>query len=417
MIIQDEIIAELPSVKIVPYSAADKVVDAKGGYVIPGVINNHTHGVAFGLPWYATSRERVLYNLNRHLLQGETTLLSVDGSMTIWEVEATNKIHPINIKPATLHMPLHIKQLESRGLVWDKHLKMSAAEMIRLGAVAIGEAGLYTDPCPVPAKVLEKTGRYIDFSEAKLLWEAMFGQTGHITPSAFDPERMRSVLEQLGLSDEMTLNDVRDLKNTLVQDYELSKNMVREAAEYALKLNTPVIMHHGPEGTEQVQKVAPQLRSLLIAAHCNHLFEVEEAIENARKLKKHGAIVDIYGGDSFGRKQMRPSPEVTFRLLEEGLVDTICTDYIFGYWDPILLVLEKAVEEGVIDLPRAIALATSNVAKAIPKIAPNRGLIAPGKIADLLVVNKDKISEVDTVIIGGRIVVEGGKLVSSIASA
>jgi imidazolonepropionase-like amidohydrolase len=40
VIIRDTLISELPPVKYVPYNAhADKVINAQGGLIIPGVIN------------------------------------------------------------------------------------------------------------------------------------------------------------------------------------------------------------------------------------------------------------------------------------------------------------------------------------------------------------------------------------------
>jgi len=94
-------------------------------------------------------------------------------------------------------------------------------------------------------------------------------------------------------------------------------------------------------------------------------------------------------------------------------VDMMSTDYMGGHWDPILRVLEYAVLQNVIDLPQAIALATRNVTRAIPNVAPNRGQIAEGKIADLVILSPDSISKVRTVLIGGKVVVDEGKIVPS----
>src|SRR5690349_6223729 len=53
------------------FESAERVIDAAGMAIIPGVINNHAHGVAFG-PFQPNaqaplSREHVLQNLDRHL--------------------------------------------------------------------------------------------------------------------------------------------------------------------------------------------------------------------------------------------------------------------------------------------------------------------------------------------------------------
>ena len=70
-----------------------------------------------------------------------------------------------------------------------------------------------------------------------------------------------------------------------------------------------------------------------------------------------------------------------------------------------------AIEEGILTVPQAILLATSAPAKVVPGVAPNRGLIQAGKVADLCVVDRDDISKVRYVIIGGRIVVDDGRIV------
>jgi len=106
----------------------------------------------------------------------------------------------------------------------------------------------------------------------------------------------------------------------------------------------------------------------------------------AKELKRVGAVVEIISADSFGAKQVEASPELTFALLGEGLVDVITTDFSGGYHDPILLVLQKAIDERLITLPQAIHLATGSPAKVIPRVAPNRGLIEPGRVADLCIV-------------------------------
>ena len=45
-------------------------------------------------------------------------------------------------------------------------------------------------------------------------------------------------------------------------------------------------------------------------------------------------------------------------------------------------------------------------------MAANKGLIELGKVADIIVVDKHDITNVTNVIIGGRIVVENGRIVA-----
>jgi hypothetical protein len=148
VIIQEGFISSIPPVQYVLYNAAaDRVINAKGGLIIPGLINIHSHGVSFGpffpYAWKEMSKERILFNLNNHLLQGTTRVLNGDGFAVPSEVEAVNKMHPMNVKMATLHTPKNLRAAEvtaGYGLE-ERHRRFTAEEAVALGAVALGEVG------------------------------------------------------------------------------------------------------------------------------------------------------------------------------------------------------------------------------------------------------------------------------------
>jgi alpha-D-ribose 1-methylphosphonate 5-triphosphate diphosphatase PhnM len=96
-------------------------------------------------------------------------------------------------------------------------------------------------------------------------------------------------------------------------------------------------------------------------------------------------------------------------MFEAGLVDTISTDYAGGHHDSILLAIDRATKAGVVGLPAAVAMATANVADAIPSVAPGRGRAIPGAIGDLVLTDPADLPRVDTVMIGGEIVVRDGR--------
>lgn len=79
--------------------------------------------------------------------------------------------------------------------------------------------------------------------------------------------------------------------------------------------------------------------------------------------------------------------------------------------DLILRVLEYFIDHNIIDLPQAIAMVTKNVMEATPNVAPNRGEISGGKIADLVVLSRESISKVRTVLVRGKVVVDEGRIV------
>jgi imidazolonepropionase-like amidohydrolase len=408
LIIRDGLIEDLPPVRYIPYNAyADRVIDAGGGLIIPGVINLHSHGISFGpffpYAWKRLSEEKVLNSLDAHLLQGTTTMLNNDGIALPSEVEAVNKIHPVNIRTCTLHTSGNIRAAEAvagEGIE-DRHRRFTAEAAVAAGAVAIGEVGSPGTSYGTYEKGL-RVGKVIETRHALALDRAVLAE---------DDGAIRRALVVAGL-EEMTIEEARTLVyETSVIPVEACCDAIRESVTYVRKLGVPVLAHSEPWMKDAILEAAKELGPRMIAVHVNHSFPVEESLAFARTLKDLGATVEIITADSFGARQVEPTPASAFALLREDLVDVITTDYSGGYHDPILLVLQKAIEEGVLALPRAIQLATSAAAETVPGVAPNRGYIAPAKVADLCIVDRDDLSKVRYVIIGGRTVVEDGRLV------
>jgi alpha-D-ribose 1-methylphosphonate 5-triphosphate diphosphatase PhnM len=93
---------------------------------------------------------------------------------------------------------------------------------------------------------------------------------------------------------------------------------------------------------------------------------------------------------------------VTFRLLRDGLVDLISTDYAGGFWDSMLLVAQKAHEAGVIGLEQAVRMMTSAPVDAIPHLAPDRGRLIAGAVADIVVTERGRLSAVREILVSGH---------------
>ena len=408
IIIEEGLITDLPKVSYVPYNAyADKYINANGGLIIPGIINIHSHGIAFGpffpYGWRRPSPERILFNLDTHLLQGTTTLINGDGFALPFEVEAANKAHPVNIKPCTAHFPASFRAAEIAGAeVLDEwHKKFTAEEYAELGAVAIGEIGSPGTTAGTSEKSA-RLGKVISVNHAKALDKAVING---------DEAEIRKVLTEMELPS-MSIAEAKKLvEETSILPVEACCDAIRESAIYVKKLGIPVIAHAEPGMREALLDAAKEIGPMLIATHVNHSFTVEEMVSFAKELKALGATVEVITADFFGAKQVESSPEGAFALLREGLVDEVSTDYSGGYHEPILLFLQKAIEEKLVTLPQAIKLATSASAGIVPRAAAHRGLIAPGKVADLCIVDKDDISKVRYVIIAGKVVVEEGKIV------
>ena len=408
VIIEDGLIASLPRVRYIPYNAyADRVIDAQDGLILPGIINIHAHGISFGpffpYGWKRLSDERIMGNLNTHLLQGTTTLLNGDGLALPSEVEAVNKMHPANVKTCTLHTPQNIRagDVTAGQGIQDRHRRFTAEEAVRLGAVAIGEVGSPGTAYGTYEKGV-KLGQPISAQHALALDKAVFSG---------NDDNIRKVLDEADIGG-MTMEEAWNLvHSTSVLPLEACCAAILESVAYVRKLDVPVLVHAEPSTMDAVLEAAKDLGPKLIAVHVNHTFSAGEAVRLAKQLRSYGSVVEIISADVFGARQVEASPEVTFALLKEELVDVITTDFSGGYHDPILLVLQRAVEAGILTLARAVHLATGAPAGVVPGVAPNRGLIEPGKVADLCIVEKDDLSKVRYVLIGGRLVVEEGRLI------
>jgi len=258
---------------------------------------------------------------------------------------------------------------------------------------------------------IEKLHKYSVIEAEKLMW-AVLGR--YIDKSVTDREKVHTVLEEIGLKGLISIDDAIDIiLEDVYAPVETGRDGIREAADLALQYDMPVVIHNAAGCKDVVFEVAKKLGLRLIAAHSSHpSFKTDEIVENIKHLRSFGAFIDVCSGDYFGAKNLCP-PEylnITYELLEQGLVDLISTDFMAGNWDPIILFIEEAVNKKKITLPKALAMTSCNVAKAIPKLATNTGFIEEGKAADLVVLEADTISKVQHVLIDGIPVVTNGEI-------
>lgn len=394
--------------------------DLGGRLLVPGAVNSHSHG-GVPSPLYASAApglplEKCLENLDKHVRGGTTTTLSVDGFNLPSEIEASASRHPINLKAGTTHFQLAYDvahQADGSGLTSD-HENMTVDEMLEWGAVSISEcgaghtlAGGGVDYLYIPMAVEKATGVQLERHQSTELKYAVLGRKVQV--DAYERDKVAAVLEEFGLGGKLTPEQARDLiHDTVLPSYEGALEGLREGARIAAKHEVPVMIHTSATSDGASYEAAEIAGELLVGGHTNHsTFTVEESVACAKRLKELGAKVEVCTLNDFTGD--RANPANMYALLEQDLVDIAATDYAGGLWDNLYVGMGHAVEAGVVSLAKAVALSTTRVTSIYPKLAPERGEIAVGKIADL-VVCRDGLHNAEMVFIGGALVFEDGEV-------
>ena len=406
-----------------PARQARRTVDARNACVLPGIINAHAHGCSVG-PLFSSGAAaldlpQALRNAERQLREGVTTLINVDGLPLLEEVEAVARLTPLRILAGTSHVPstfASARRIDGSGLK-SAHLETTARSMLEGGAVVLGEMGSgatlgggVSSYRYLPEALERSTGVRIDPGQATLLKRAVLGTQGD--PSACQPEEVARVLAELGLEGRISVEQARALVEEIayrpVADSLLSFD---EACAISAQTGIPVVFHTAPPSARRVLELGQKYQgsgALLVAGHCNHPdFTPEEALATARACRQLGVIVDVSTIDGVSTRYMTNIDNLEM-LVGEGLVDTISTDYGGGNWDSMLECLQHLHRKGYVSLPQAVALATATPASIFDRAAPERGRLAPGWIADVVVTDRHNLGRVRSVIVGGQVVVQDG---------
>jgi len=403
IVVEDHLIAEIVPRRAPYYDRAGTIIDAREGFVLPGLVNHHAHGLTKGplmiVGEPALDDARVRANLDRLLSQGVTTALNVDGYATTEDAAASSRFHPVMVKVSTLHTPAHLAWAVDGpfpfGGIKPQH-RWALDRMLERGAAAIGEAGPGIDPhwsdyALIPAAIAQSGGRPTDRAARAL----------RLAAERADRFSIEDLLATTGAG--LSVDDFLTIHEATIEWRRLASVALDEAIAEARTHDIPLIIHHTPGTHEVVLEAAAEMGGRVIAAHSN--FQIDDAADashRARVLRQRGALIDVMSGDAFSGGQFHPSPEVTFRLLRDEVVDLISTDYAGGFWDSMLLVAEKAHEAGVIGLEQVVRLMTSAPVDAIPRLAPDRGRLIPGAVADIVVTERERLSAVREVLVSGH---------------
>jgi predicted amidohydrolase len=405
-----------------PISDSEKILDATNTWLLPGLINTHAHGVVPG-PFTPVAKpsftpEKIREEQAKHLMAGETTVLNLCGFCLKEEIERYEN-NLIRVKVATSHLPTAVKAalMVDGSRLTQRHHNITAEQRLDEGAVAIGEIGAGhllggggQDYDCIPRTINRLTGINLRADQARALKWAVLGK--RLSPTDFDPEETRNLMNQFGLAN-ASVETVRDaVCNSVLPPLNETMKGFEEAAALSHRIGVPAILHNCPLVVSEILRLAKRYpKAQLIAAHSNQAdFEIDEAISWARRLREQGVIVDVSTWDSPG-KAIHADPEKFLAILGAGVVDTVSTDYAGGEWEPIINGLAMAVRAKVLSIAQVVTLATGNPARLLPEVADGKGVIVPGNVADMVLVEQGDMAKVRQVILEGKLVIFDGQLV------
>jgi hypothetical protein len=392
----------------------DTVLDLAGRVAVPGAIDAHAHAVAPG-PRFASGTPGVtlaecLGNLRRHLVQGHTTVVDLDGLKVPEETGQVRQIQPVKVESATIHFdPMFAAADAADGSgLRDEHRAMTAREMSERGAVVIGEVGAGMtlggggqDYMYIPAAVEKATGARVTPAQAQALKYAVLGR--HIRAGAPDRARVKELIDEYhlnGLSDEDLITLI---EQSVLPSFQIALDGLIRSAALAVELGLPTLVHNSAPSDEASREAAAVAGPLFIGGHTNHgTYTAEECVANAGWIRDHGGHVEIDTFDAWGRRELHNTPEHLIALVQEDLVDIIATDYAAGHWDGIWEMVAGIVQIGLLPIEKAVALATGNVARALPRIGADRGVLKAGMAADIVISSPRSLADIALVLIDGE---------------
>jgi len=177
------------------------------------------------------------------------------------------------------------------------------------------------------------------------------------------------------------------IKSTSVFDFKDKITVLNEISQAADKFKIPLVSHDD----DRREKIG-MMKNLGAK-----ISEFPISLEAALCAKENNMDV-VVGAPNVVQGKSSCGNVSALRLIKEKAADIICSDY---HLPSMLTASLKLYQEGILSLPEAINMITLNPAKATG--LKERGAILPGKTADIVIFKlRDKLPEVTRVFIKGK---------------
>jgi len=343
---------------------SDNVIDANGGYVMPGIIDIHGDDLETAVSPRPSSR-----------FPADFALLQLDRSNAVCGI--TTKLHTI---------AYFEDELKGRHVGLSKEI----AKMI-----AHCRFGLLTNHfLHVRCEISTDLEDVLEVIESPLVKLLSFMDHTPGQGQFSDTEQYREYHKRIyGLND-ADIDGI--IRKKLCSANENVQNM-REIARKALAKWISIASHD----TDSLQKVE------LVHSIGARIFEFPVTLDAANRTRKLGMTICM-GAPNVVLGRSTSGNLSSIQAVAAGLVDVLCSDY-----NPASMLYSPFIlwKQGILTLSDAVKMVTLNPAKAVGMDYAT-GSIEIGKLADILVVNEHMgIPVVARTIVSGEVVYAGGAAV------
>jgi len=338
-----------------------EVVDAQGGYIIPGLIDIHCDALEFKL----SPRPNVTIPHFFALSYYEKELLSCG---------ITTQFHGVYW-----------------GDVLEKHRSVKTSlemieKILEYRQVAILNHKIFIRFDIVNFEAKDKLFNLIKNRAVDLL-SFQYHLPGQAQFKSF--EAFKNYYTKVRGWREEELREFVKNSNSFIFNLKEKKSLLREISQIAREFKIPLVSHDD----DKKEKIRI-MKDLGIK-----ISEFPVNLEAALCAKENNMYV-VVGAPNVVRRKSSYGSASALHLIKEKAADIICSDY---HLPSLLSAAVKLYQEGILKLPEAVNMVTLKPAEAVG--LKDRGAILPGKIADIVIFKlKDKLPEVSKVFIGGKCV-------------